>query len=122
MKTYGTACAVILAVALAGMVGCSGSSDNQTPEQMREQAVKMSVDDLKAKAQACRDEIAKLQKKLDEIKAQIKPAELFTEQGKKLTAESNEVLKSIDNVKQRLQICVEELRKKGADVTNLLTY
>jgi hypothetical protein len=126
MRTYWTLGSFVVAAALSAVLGCGGrSSDSQSLDQIRQDAAKWSVDDLKAKAKACNDEIAKYQKRAGEITAEIskiKLADLRSDAAMKLKTESADVAKSLDNVKQRLQIYVEELKKKGADVTGLITY
>jgi uncharacterized protein involved in exopolysaccharide biosynthesis len=124
MRAYWTTTAVVLAGIIA-LAGCGKASKDQPIEQVKAEAATMSVDDLKAKAESCKAEIAKYQKQLDDVKAkivQLKPADVVSDAGRKLNDEVADVMKSINNLQQRLQVYIDELAKKGQDVTGFKTY
>ena len=103
------------------ILGCGSKVSQDEPiDQVKADAQKSAVDQLSAKVDAYKAEIAKYEKQLGDLQAKVaalKPADLLGEEAKKLQADVAGVTASIKKLQERLQIYVDELAKKSAAVT-----
>jgi hypothetical protein len=110
-----------LAVVFAScLTGCSNKADENKPlDQVTAEAQKMSVDDLKATATKYKDAITA---KMDEVKAlgaKINPQDLLSGKAKDIQDKIAELNKSVTALTERYQVYLDELKKKGGDITGL---
>ncbi len=114
--------AMLLGVAVLA-VGCGQKASSDQPmEQVKAEAQTMSVDQLVEKAKAYKAEIAKVQAQLADLAAQAKKyvSDPLSEGARNLASRTKDATGTLDNLKARLQVYLDELTKKGQDVSKLL--
>ncbi len=121
-----------VAIVLGGIIFCSwgcgkssggGSVDLQKPtKQVQAEAQKMNVDELKAQAEVYKKELAakkveaeELEKKLNEIPV----TQMLGSEAGKLKDQISALATTTSKVSERLNIYIEELKKKNVDVSAL---
>lgn len=112
---------VISCLIVAVVLGCGSKvSQDQPLDQVKADAQQSTVDQLSAKVDAYKAEIAKYETLLSELRAKLaalKPADLLGEEAKKLNADVADVVASVKKLQERLQVYVGELAKKKEAVT-----
>ena len=114
MRKCIVACALFAGVALLA-AGCGEKASTDQPmDQVRADAAKMSVDDLKAKVELYKGEIAKYQAQLSDLADQAKKVtNPLSEEAKKIATQTSDINAMITKLQERLQAYVGELAKKG---------
>jgi hypothetical protein len=117
-----TGLAVLMAVLLT-VCGCGKKADANKPiPEVKAEAEKMDVTQLRDTAMKYKDVIAA---KLDEVKTEglklkdLPMAEIAGEKAKAINATIDQIKKDIDALTERLNIYIEELKKKGGDISGL---
>jgi len=124
MKRFNLA-VIVGMCALIGFGGCAKKVDENKPlDQVREEAAKMGVDDLRAMAEKYKAAIEDKAVALKEQSAKIKDAAgdlLKGDTGElaKVKEKVNELSAKVQALTERLNVYIEELKKKGADVSGL---
>ncbi len=122
MRTAWMTCVVLLGAAVL-VVGCGQKASQDQPiEQVKAEAQTMTVDQLVAKAKAYKAEIAKVQAQLSDLSEQGKKylTAPLSEGAQKVAAETKDATATLNNLQARLQVYLDELTKKGQDVSKLL--
>ena len=117
MKSWLVGCVAACAAML--ILGCGGTSSTDQPlDQVQAEASKMSVDDLKAKGEAVKAEIAKCQDQLKALGEQLKKVtNPLGDEAKKIAQQSSDATSTLGKLKERLAIYMDELAKKTAAAT-----
>jgi len=111
---------VVLLVGVAFVAGCGKKADENRPvADMRVEAEKMDAATLRENAKVYKDALQAKMAELNKVKEQIKPDELLTEKGIELQKKSAEISASIGKLRERLQVYLDQLAKKGEDITDL---
>jgi len=114
---------ILFAVCVTGLLGCGKKADESKPvSEVKAEAEKMSVKDLRAMAVTYRDavlakkgEVEKVAKKL----ADIPVAQKLSDEAKRLKADMDNLNNSLSALKERFQIYYDKLKEKGGDVSGL---
>ena len=124
MKTVGKATLYfLLALCALCLSNCGKKADENKPiSEVKAEAEKMAVKDLKAMATAYQDaiqaktaEVDKLMKKIGEIPL----TEKLGAEAKALTADLDNLNKSVSALKERFGVYYNKLKEKGGDLTGL---
>ncbi|HUW20876.1 MAG TPA: hypothetical protein VMW16_16370 [Sedimentisphaerales bacterium] len=124
MKTVGKVTLYfLLAVCTLWLSGCGKKADENKPiSEVKAEAENMAVKDLRAMAAAYRDAIQaktaeanKLIKKIGEIPL----TEKLGAEAKALTADLDNLNKSVSALKERFGVYYNKLKEKGGDLTGL---
>jgi hypothetical protein len=114
---------VIVAAALLAVCGCSKQPDTTKPiPEVKAEAEKMDTTQLRAMAMQYKDAIAA---KAEQIKAEglklkeIPVTEMMGDKAKAINATIDELKKNVDALTERFKIYLDELKKKGGDITGL---
>ncbi len=116
MRTVLMGCALL---ALVMVMGCgSKASTDQPLDQVQAEASKLSVDDLKAKVEAYKADIAKYQDQLKSLAEQAKKiTNPLSDEAKSIASQTSDVTSTINKLQERLKIYADELAKKLQAVT-----
>lgn len=117
---------VLLALVCAftmSFAGCSKKADENKPlDQVKAEAEKMSVADLRSTAMAYKDAIAA---KVEEVQKEglklkdVPLTEMLGDKAKTIKAKVDELQKSVSALTERYKTYLDELKKKGGDLTGL---
>jgi len=120
MRTWTTLFVVVLLVSVMVVAGCGKKADEDKPvAEVKAEAEKMDAAGLRENAEVYKKAIEDKMAELKKVKDQIKPDELLTEKGKELTKKSTDLTTSINKLKERLQVYLDQLAKKGEDLKGL---
>jgi hypothetical protein len=114
---------VIMLAAMLTVCGCGKKADTTKPiPEVKAEAEKMDVSQLRSMAMTYKDAIAA---KTEEIKAEglklkdIPIMEMTGDKAKAINASIDELKKTVDALTERFQIYLDELKKKGGDLSGL---
>jgi hypothetical protein len=114
---------VIMLAAMLAVCGCGKKADANKPiDQVKAEAEKMDVAQLRDMAMKYKDTIAA---KAEQIKAEslklkdIPLTEMMGDKAKAINATVDELKKTVDALTERFQVYLDELKKKGGDITGL---
>jgi uncharacterized coiled-coil DUF342 family protein len=103
--------------------GCGKKADENRPiSEVKAEAERMSVADLRSMAMQYKDSIMARQKDLEELTAKLKDipiAQMVSAEAKELKAEVDNLNKSISALKERFQVYYQKLKDKGGDLSGL---
>jgi hypothetical protein len=109
--------------ALLIVCGCSKKADTTKPiPEVKAEAEKMDASQLRDMAMKYKDALTA---KMEEVKAEgaklkdIPVTELMGDKAKQLKATIDELQKNVDALKERFNIYLDELKKKGGDLSGL---
>jgi len=113
----------LLATCLLTVLGCGkGADENKPVSEIKAEAEKMSVSDLRAMATKYKDaisaktgEIEKLNEKLKKIPV----AEMLNKEAKEIKSQIDSISKSMSALKERFQIYYDKLKEKDGDLSGL---
>ncbi len=113
----------IVMASLLIMFGCGKKTDENKPvSEIKAEAAKMDPDDLRRMAleykkaiQAKMDEAARLKSQIKDIPLK----EMLGEKAKQLKQELGSITDSVKALKERFNVYLAELKKKGGDLTGL---
>jgi acyl-CoA reductase-like NAD-dependent aldehyde dehydrogenase len=115
---YCLVCLLILSVA-----GCGKKADeNKTIGEVRAEADKMSVAQLRDMALKYKDAISAKQSEIDKVMAQLKEVPItkaLGEEAKGLKGEIDNLMKSTKALNERFQVYYNKLKEQGGDVSGL---
>jgi hypothetical protein len=116
----------ILALTMAALLtvcGCGKKADtSKSIPEVKAEAEKMDVSQLRSMATTYKDALTA---KMEEVKAEgaklkdIPIADIMGDKAKTLKANIDEIQKQVDALKERFQVYVDELKKKGGDISGL---
>ena len=113
----------LLALCLAVMFGCGKKADENKPmSEVKAEAEKMDVEQLRAMALKYKDAIMAKQGEVEKITAQLKKipiAEMLGEEAKGLKADIDDLTKSVSSLKERFQIYYGKIKEKGGNLSDL---
>lgn len=116
----------VLFVLLAAMLlfaGCSKKADESKPlSEVKAEAETMSIDKLKSMAMEYKDAISAKKREIEKITGELKNipiAEKLGNEAKQLTADIENLTKSVSALNERFQIYYQKLKEKGGDLTGL---
>lgn len=114
---------LILVMSLLFLFGCGKKADENKPiGEVKAEAEKMSVEDLKAMAMKYKDAIEAKKADIEKITAKLKEipvTQMLGEESKKLKADIDNLTKSLSALKERFQIYYDQLKAKGGEVSGL---
>jgi chromosome segregation ATPase len=115
--------------AAALLSGCGSKSDTPASvdetkpiAEVKAEAEKMNVEQLKATAQAYRQAIVAKQAELEKVAAKLKDipvTEALGEEAKSIKTDLENLNKSVAALTERFQVYLEKLKELGADVSGL---
>ncbi len=121
---------VIVLIVVVGLVGC-GSKSSKGPASVDEtkpiaevkaEANKMSVEQLKATAQSYRQAIVAKQAELEKVAAKLKDipiTDALGEEARAIKTELESLNTSVAALTERFQVYLDKLKELGADVSGL---
>lgn len=113
----------LLTVSLFGCGGGGGKVDEtKSLDEVKAEAEKMDVKELKATAEKWHKAIMAKQDDVEKIMAKIKDIPVLEQAGdeaKALQADLSELNKSLGNLKTRFQVYYNKLKEKGGDISGL---
>lgn len=108
---------------LAVMFGCGKKADENKPmSEVKAEAEKMDVEQLRAMALKYKDAIVAKQDEVKKITAQLKKipiADMLGEEAKGLKSDIGDLTKSISALKERFQIYYNKVKEKGGNLSDL---
>jgi polyhydroxyalkanoate synthesis regulator phasin len=118
-----TILSLILASSLVFLFSCGKKVDENKPiGEVKAEAEKMSVADLKAMAMKYKETIEAKKADIEKITAKLKEipvTQMLGEQAKQLKGDIDNLNKSISALKERFQIYYDQLKTKGGDLSGL---
>ncbi len=113
----------LLALCLPAMFGCGKKADENKPvSEVKAEAEKMDVEQLRAMALKYKDAIMAKQDEIAKITAELKKipvAEMLGEEAKGLKADIDDLTKSVSALKERFQIYYDKVKEKGGNLSDL---
>jgi uncharacterized lipoprotein YehR (DUF1307 family) len=113
----------LMVLLVAGLFGCGKKADEKKPlADVEAEAEKMDVAKLRQMALAYKDAIVAKQDEIKKISAKLQElgiAKSLTDEAKGLTADMDELKKSISALKDRFEIYYKKLKEKGGDISGL---
>jgi uncharacterized coiled-coil DUF342 family protein len=125
MKAMGrVTCYLLLAACVVGLLGCGKKAADETKpiSEVKAEAEKMSVADLRAMAETYRDKIMAKKGELDTLVkklADIPLAEKLGEEAKAIQADMGDLSKAIQALTERFKVYYDKLKEKGGDLSGL---
>ena len=114
---------VLAMAALLTVCGCGKKADASKPiPEVQAEAQKMDASQLRDTVMAYKDAIADKAAKIKDEGMKLKdipPADLMAGKGKDITAQIDELKKTVDALTERYKIYLDELKKKGGDLSGL---
>ncbi len=105
------------------VLGCSKEADETKPvSEVKFEADQMDTNELKSAAMRYKEAITSKTGELERITAKLKEipvTEMLGEEAKGLKADIEGLNKSVSALKERFDIYLQELRKKGGDTSGL---
>jgi predicted small lipoprotein YifL len=118
-----TVLSLILALSVLCLFGCGKKADESKPiSEVKAEAEKMSVEDLKAMAMKYKDAIVAKKAGVEKMTAKLKEipvTQMLGEEAKKLQVDIDNLGKSLSALKERFQVYYDQLKAKGGDVSGL---
>ncbi len=115
------ACVLLLTISACSKKGTSVDV-SATIEQIKAEAAKMDVAQLRATAVSYKDAIVAKQTELSKISDQVKalnPTEMLGQKATQLKSQMADVQKSISDLKDRFMVYYEQVKAKAGDLTGL---
>lgn len=113
----------LLAVCCLAFSGCSKKADESKPlPEVKAEAEKMNVDQLKSMAMSYKDSIMAKQGDIEKVASQLKEipiAKMMGDEAKNLKSEIDALNKSLSALKDRFQVYYDKLKEKGGDLSSL---
>lgn len=122
MKTLAVLGVFVLGMMLTvGGCGDDGVDESKTVDDVKKDVEKMDTGDLRAEAKKYKEAIEAKLAEVAKLKDKIPtdPAKLLSEDTKNLKANIEELDKAIKPLKEKLQACLDKLKKEGEDVSDL---
>ena len=125
MKAMGrVTCCLLLAACVVALLGCGKKAADETKpvSEVKAEAEKMSVADLRAMAETYRDKITAKKGELDTLVkklADIPLAEKLGEEAKAIQADMDDLGKAIQALTERFKVYYDKLKEKGGDLSGL---
>jgi hypothetical protein len=118
-----TVLSLILALSVLCLFGCGKKVDENKPlSEVKAEAEKMSVEDLKAMAMKYKDAIMAKKADVEKMTAKLKEipvTQMLGEEAKKLQVDIDSLGKSLSALKERFQVYYDQLKTKGGDLSGL---
>ncbi len=102
--------------------GCGGPSENVPLKELRAEAVGMTAQELHHNAQQYRHAYLAHRQQMQEVRLKLKklpPASRTPDRAQSLIRKATEISRSMERLRDRYDICVGQLRKRGLDVEDL---
>ncbi len=116
-------CAGLLICSSMGLVGCgNGVDENKPMNEVQAESKEMDADALRDTAMAYKDAIQDKMQDVDKITAKLKEipvTEMLGEEAKSLKGEIDQLTKSVDALKQRLNVYLQRLKEMKEDISGL---
>ena len=110
-------------VALLTVCGCGKKADTSKPvSEVKAEAEKMDVSQLRDMAMKYKDAFDAKAKEIQAEGAKLKNVpvtEMTGAKAKEISAKVDELTKTANDLRERFQIYVDELKKKGGDISGL---
>ncbi len=123
MKTLKIGLCVIAAVCLLCLAGCGKKADENKPvSEVKAEADKMNVEQLRAKAMEYKDAIVAKKADIEKVTAKLKEIPVTEQMGaeaKALQADIANLNKSVAALTERFQIYYSKLKEMGGNVSGL---
>ena len=121
-KEYTSVLLMLFAVIML-FAGCSKKADENKPlSEVEAEAEKMSVAKLKSMAMEYKDAISAKKDEIEKVTGELKNipiAEKLGNEAKQLTAEVENLTKSVSALNERFQIYYQKLKENGGDLSGL---
>ena len=113
----------LLVLCSLAVLGCGQKADEAKPvSEVKAEAEQMDTGELRAMAMRYKEAITAKKGELDKITAKLKEiplAEKLGEEAKGLSADIENLNKSVSAFKERFDVYYQELQKKGGDTSGL---
>ena len=110
---------LLVGVFCASLAGCSKKADEaKTIEDVKAEAAKMDTAELQKMADTYKDAIAEKTKDVEAIQAKLKEiplTEMLGDEAKGLKDDLSDVQKSVSDLTERMDVYLEEAKKKAAE-------
>ena len=105
------------------VLGCSKKADETKPvSEVKDEAAQMDTKELRSAAMRYKEAITAKTGELERITAKLKEipvTEMLSEEAKGLKADIEDLNKSVSALRERFDVYLQELRKKGGDTSGL---
>ena len=113
----------LMALCILSLVGCGEKADENKPvAEVKAEAEKMDVDQLKAMALKYKDAISDKKVEIEKITAKLKEipmTKMLGDEAKALKADIDSLSKSLSDLKERFDIYYQKVKEKGGDISDL---
>lgn len=118
-----TGLCIIFAGCLLGLAGCSKKADENKPvSEVKAEAEKMNVEQLKTKAMEYKDAIVAKKAEVEKVAAKLKEIPIAEQMGTEAKALQEDIAnlnKSVTALTERFQIYYNKLKEMGGDLAGL---
>ncbi len=102
--------------------GCGGPSENVPLNKLRAEVVGMTAQELHHNAQQYRHIYLARRRQMQELRLKLKklpPATRTPDRAESLIRKATEISRSMERLRERYDICIDQLLKRGLDVEDL---
>lgn len=110
---------IALCVFAVSACGKKGVDTSKAISEVKAEAEKMDVSQLRQMALKYKDAILEKTKEVEKLMAKIKPTDILSDEAKKIKAEVDELNKAVGALKERFNVYYDKLKAEGADVSGL---
>lgn len=110
---------VALCVFALSACGKKGADTSKAISEVKAEAEKMDVSQLRQMALKYKDAILDKSKEVEKLMAKIKPTDILSAEAKKIKAEVDDLNKTVGALKERFNIYYDKLKAKDGDVSAL---
>jgi len=110
---------VVLCVFALSVCGKKGVDTSKAISDVKAEAEKMDVSQLRQMALKYKDAILDKTKEVEKLMAKIKPTDILSDEAKKIKADIDDLNKALGALKERFNVYHDKLKAKGGDISEL---
>lgn len=112
---------LLMALCVFALLACGkkGVDTSKAISEVKAEAEKMDVSQLRQMALKYKDAILEKTKEVEQLMAKIKPTDILSAEAKKIKAEVDDLNKSVGALKERFNVYYDKLKAKDGDVSGL---
>jgi len=110
---------VVLCVFALSACGKKGVDTSKAISDVKAEAEKMDVSQLRQMALKYKDAILDKTKEVEKLMAKIKPTDILSDEAKKIKADIDDLNKALGDLTERFNVYYDKLKAKGGDISEL---
>jgi len=110
---------VVLCVFALSACGKKGVDVSKAISDVKAEAEKMDVSQLRQTALKYKDAILDKTKEVEKLMAKIKPTDILSDEAKKIKADIDDLNKALGDLTERFNVYYDKLKAKGGDISEL---